>query len=89
MSNFDPLRLTFDPPVLQQTLQPWETGRFQPNEPLLSWKNKGGILPRVGLAYRASSKLVVRSGFGVYSNEPVVGMVQQLGANPRTRATQL
>jgi len=87
MANFDPIKVALDPPQLQQTLQPWETGRFEPNYPLLKWKNIGGILPRVGLAYRASSKLIVRSGFGVYSNEPVVGMVQQLGANPRTRAT--
>ncbi len=87
MSNFDPIKLALDPPQIQQTLQPWETGRFTPNAPLLRWKNSGGILPRVGLAYRATNKLVVRSGFGVYSNEPVVGMVQQLGANPRTRAT--
>jgi hypothetical protein len=57
------------------------------NEPILKWKNLGGLLPRIGLAYRVSSKLVVRTGFGAFSNEPVVGMVQQLGANPRTNAT--
>jgi hypothetical protein len=87
MSNFDPTTLALDPPEIQQPLQPWETGRFVANEPLLKWKNLGGFLPRVGLAYRVSSKLVVRTGFGAFSNEPVVGMVQQLGANPRTNAT--
>lgn len=85
MSNFDPITLRFDPPLVGRDLAPGETGRFEASKPLVRW-NKKGILPRLGLAYRLTSKTVIRSGYGIYANEPPVGMVQALGSNPRPGA---
>jgi hypothetical protein len=87
MSNFNLATGVLDPPLQNLNLQAWETGRFQPDVPLLRW-NKKGILPRIGVAYRLTSKTVIRSGYGIYADEPSLGMIQFLGNNPRPNAAQ-
>src|SRR5262249_12239801 len=52
---------------------------------------KRGVQPRVGLSYRLAANTVVRSGFGIYGNEPPGGIVYgALGGtrNPRANAGQ-
>ena len=61
---------------------PGLTGRFTAGAPLIEW-TRNGWQPRVGLAYRAGGKTVIRAGFGVYGSEPAVNMVQLLASNPR------
>ena len=66
------------------------TGRFEPRVGC-STSDKNGLQPRVGFAYRLSDKTVLRSGFGIYGNEPPGGMVYgALGGtrNPRANAGQ-
>ncbi|PYV13574.1 MAG: hypothetical protein DMG07_14060, partial [Acidobacteria bacterium] len=84
-SNFDPVRAVLDPPLLTTTVQPWQTGRFVANVPVLEYVNTN-FQPRVGLAYRLSDKLVVRSGFSIFTNEPQGGIVESLGSQPRPNA---
>ena len=84
-SNFSFETGTFNPPLSNNARQPWETGRFVPNVPYLE-VNKRGWQPRVGLAYRATDKTVVRAGYGAYGNEPTLGLVQDMGRNPRPGA---
>jgi len=84
--NFDTGR--FVPPLETRALQPWETGRFEPNKPLVEWSKKGW-LPRIGIAYRPARKFVVRTGFGIFANEPPLGMFQDMGRNPRPGAESL
>ena len=86
--NFNPSTARLDPPLQNITLLPGETGRFQADTPLVSWK-KTGFLPRVGLAFRLSDKTVIRSGYGVYANEPNLGMIQGIGQNPRPGSDQI
>ena len=66
------------------------TGRYQPRVGLFDF-SKNAFHPRVGLAYRATDKTVLRSGFGIYGDEPLGGMVYgALGGtrNPRANAGQ-
>jgi len=84
-TNFNPVTASLDPPLQNLTLQPWETGRFEKDVPLISW-NKKGILPRVGLAYRLTDKTVIRAGYGAYANEPVYAVIESFGTNPRPNA---
>ncbi|MEO7652775.1 MAG: hypothetical protein ABIZ80_20125, partial [Bryobacteraceae bacterium] len=84
-SNVNPVTAELFPPLQNLNLQFWETGRFQSNYPAQQFRNRTP-LPRIGLAYRLTPKTVIRSGYGMYANEPVVGMVQQFGANPRPNA---
>ncbi len=88
MTNVDPMTAEFIPPAQNLQLQPWETGRFIADEPLVSF-SKNGWQPRVGLAYRLTSSTVIRAGYGVFGNEPVVGFIQGLGQNPRAGTTTL
>jgi hypothetical protein len=81
-SNFILSTQSFDPPLQNLTLQPWQTGRYETYKPLISFNNKA-VLPRIGGAYRLTSKTVIRTGFGSYENEPPLGMVSSLGNNPR------
>ncbi|MEO7653036.1 MAG: TonB-dependent receptor, partial [Bryobacteraceae bacterium] len=85
MSNYNPYGGVFIAPVQNLTLKPWETGRFQPNVPLIEWA-KTGFLPRVGLAYRLNDKTVIRTGYGMYANDIDVAILQELGNQPRTNA---
>jgi hypothetical protein len=82
-SNFLPFSNTFRPPLQNLTLQPWQTGRFEPNQALFKFNNKQGFQPRVGFAYRVTNKTVIRTGFGMFGNEPPLGMVQGMSTNPR------
>jgi hypothetical protein len=68
-------------PYENLTLQPWQTGRFQPNYPYLTYINHA-VLPRAGLAYGLTDKTVVRAGYGMYSGQPVIGWLENLGGNP-------
>jgi outer membrane receptor protein involved in Fe transport len=87
-TNFNPVTGQFDPPLQSLTLQPWETGRYQTDVPLISW-TKAGWLPRLGVAYRLTDKLIVRSGYGAYANEPVYAVIESFGTNPRPNAERL
>jgi outer membrane receptor protein involved in Fe transport len=85
-TNFNPATGLLDPPQLNQNLQPWQTGRYPAGVPILAW-TKNGIVPRVGVAYRFTSKTVVRAGYGAYTNEPIVNTItKSYGSNPRTNA---
>lgn len=84
-SNVNPVTAELFPPLQNLNLRFWETGRFQANFPVMKFENHSP-LPRIGAAYRLSSKTVIRTGYGMYANEPVVGMAQQFGANPRPNA---
>jgi len=75
-----------DPGLQNLTLQPWETGRFIANRPLISF-SKTGFLPRLGLAYRVSDRLTIRAGYGAYASEPVYAVPESFGGNARPGAT--
>lgn len=48
---------------------------------------RNGWQPRVGLSYRWTDHTVLRSGFGIYGNEPPGGMIYgALGGNRNARA---
>ncbi len=85
-SNADPYTAALYPALVSGTLQPWETGRFEANQPVVSW-SKNGWQPRVGLAYRLTEKTVVRGGYAIFGNEPPLGWIQYLGQNPRPGST--
>jgi len=89
LSSFDPLQETFVPASILSPLQPFETGRFGAGTPVVRWKNSGGWFPRVGFAYRPDSRSVIRTGYGIYSNEPLVRMLQLLAENPRPNARSI
>jgi len=84
-TNFNPATGLLDPPLQPLTLQPWETGRYVAGMPLLTWE-KVAVTPRLGIAYRLTNKTVIRTGFGVYANEPNVAYTQSLGQNVRPNA---
>lgn len=84
-SNVNPVTAELFPPLQNLSLRFWETGRFEANYPVMKFENHSP-LPRIGAAYRVSPKIVIRTGYGMYANEPVVGMTQQFGANPRPNA---
>lgn len=86
MSNVDPATGLLNPPLQNLTLAPGETGRFEPDAPLVEWRPGDGLLPRSGFAYRLGEETVLRGGYGVYSNEPDVADIQALGGNPRPNA---
>lgn len=84
-TNFNWITGLLDPPLQNLTLQPWETGRFQANVPLIKF-SRTGFLPRVGLAYRASERFTIRAGYGAYASEPVFAIPESFGQNPRPNA---
>ena len=84
-SNFDPETGQLFPPLQNKPLQPYESGKREPNVPLVS-VSKNGWLPRFGLAYRLTEKTVIRGGYGAYGNEMIVGMIDSAGGNPRPNA---
>jgi hypothetical protein len=88
MSNFITSTQSLDPPIQNLTLQPWETGRFEPNVPLFEFQKKA-LLPRIGLAFRATEKTVLRMGYGIYANDPSLTSFQSLGGNPRPQSQVL
>lgn len=75
-----------DPPLQNLTLQPWETGRFIPNVPLIEFE-KNAFLPRIGLAYRVTDRFTIRAGYGAYGSEPIYAVPESFGGNPRPNAT--
>jgi hypothetical protein len=87
-ANFFPDTNTFSPALQPLQLQPWQTGRFYPNQPLISF-NKKDFQPRIGLAYRLTNKTVIRTGFGIYGNEPILGVFMNMGRNPRPNVNTL
>ena len=84
--NFDPQAGGLSSPPLDLELDGGQTGRFAKGISLVSWKKSEAFLPRLGLAYRVGSKSVLRSGFGIYGNEPDVSMLYQLARSPREGA---
>ena len=89
MSNLDPVTGETFPGLLDLDLKPWETGRFQPNYPLIRWNLLDGILPRLGLSLRLAEKTVLRTGYGLHANEPDLNMILRLSRNPRPGAERL
>ena len=89
MSNLDPATGQTVPTLLDLDLKPWETGRFQPNYPLIRWNPLDGILPRLGMSLRLAEKTVLRTGYGLHANEPDLNMVLRLSRNPRPGAERL
>jgi outer membrane receptor protein involved in Fe transport len=86
MANFDPSTARLVPPLEERALGPWESGRFVSGFPLVEWRRREGFLPRLGIAYRPRESTVVRASYGMYSNEPDLNMLQDLGRNPRPGA---
>ena len=89
MSNLDPVTGQIVPALLDLELGPGETGRFEPNHPLIRWSKMGGLLPRLGLSLRLREKTVLRTGYGLHSNEPDLNMVRRLSRNPRPGVQRL
>lgn len=87
-SNFNFDTGQFDPPLDSAPVQPWQTGRYVANAPLIEWSALG-FQPRVGFAYRPLTGWVLRGGYGLYANEPPLGMFQDFGRNPRPNADAL
>jgi outer membrane receptor protein involved in Fe transport len=84
-TNFNWVTGQLDPPLQNLTLKPWETGRFEPNVPLIDF-SKDGFLPRVGLAYRMTNRMTIRAGYGAYASEPIYAIPESFGTNPRPNA---
>lgn len=89
MSNFDPVKGKLFPQLLSSALTAGKTGRFEPGYPLVSWNKISGVLPRLGASLRISDQTVIRSGYGIYSNEPDLNMIQEMAKNPRPGARRL
>jgi hypothetical protein len=85
-SNFDRRTGALALREVTTRLQPWETGRFQANAPLVR-SSRLALLPRVGLAYRLAGDSVLRAGYGIFANE--IDVPNALGTNPRTNAARL
>ncbi|MEO7651825.1 MAG: hypothetical protein ABIZ80_15285, partial [Bryobacteraceae bacterium] len=85
-TNFNWATGQLEPPPQNLTLQPWETGRFVPNVPLVEFDKKG-FLPRVGIAWRVKERFTIRAGYGAYAGEPVVALPESFGGNARPNAT--
>jgi outer membrane receptor protein involved in Fe transport len=84
-SNFNLQTGQLDPPYVETTLAPGETGRYEADVPLVEF-SKLSILPRLGLSYSLTPKTVVRTGYGIYANEPYFNQYWFLGGNPRQNA---
>lgn len=89
MANFDVAQGQLIPPLLNADPPAPETGRFEPGYPLVEWNRTAAILPRLGVSYRLGNSTVLRSGYGIYSNEPDLNMVQEMAKNPRPGARRL
>ena len=89
MANFDVVEGSLIPPLLIADPTPPETGRFEPGYPLVRWNRGSAFLPRLGLSFRLKDGTVLRSGYGIYSNEPDLNMVQEMAKNPRPGAQRL
>lgn len=85
-ANFNPTTGLLEPPYQDVVPPAGQTGRYAPNVPLVSFSPKM-VLPRIGLAYAATTKTVIRAGFGIYGNEPYFNQYWFLGGNPRANAT--
>ena len=89
MANFDVAEGRLTPPLLDADPPAPETGRFEPGFPLVEWNRAAAILPRLGISYRLGNATVLRSGYGIYSNEPDLNQVQEMAKNPRPGAQRL
>ncbi|MEO7652229.1 MAG: TonB-dependent receptor [Bryobacteraceae bacterium] len=85
-TNFNWVTGQLDPPPQNLTLQPWETGRFVANKPLIEFE-KNAFLPRLGAAWRVSERMTVRAGYGAYASEPIAAVPESFGGNARPNAT--
>jgi len=82
-SNFDPASGTFIPALQNQTLQPWQTGQYVANVPLYRYRNRL-VQPRLGIAWKVLSRLVIRAGGGIFANQPIAATAGDLlNSNPR------
>ena len=61
-------------------LQTWQTGRFEPNVPYVTYINHT-VYPRVGIAYLLTPKTVVRAGYGAFGGQ-LTGPLGGEGQNP-------
>ncbi len=85
-SNFDPATGALSPGLQNLTLQPWETGRFIANVPVYSYRNRL-LQPRLGIAWKALPRIVVRAGAGIFANQPIAAMAgDTLSSNIRPGA---
>ena len=89
MANFDVVRGQLVPPLLVAEPVPPETGRFEPGYPLIRWNQESAVLPRLGISFRLTERTALRSGYGIYSDEPDLNMVQEMAKNPRPGAQRL
>ena len=89
MANFDVVSSRLVPSLLVGEPVPPETGRFEPGYPLARWNQTSAFLPRLGISFRLTERTVLRSGYGIYSNEPDLNMVQEMAKNPRPGAQRL
>lgn len=85
-SNFDRAAGRLSLPEVTGRLEPWQTGRFAANAPLIG-NSRMALLPRLGAAYRLNDDTVLRAGYGIFANE--LDVPNPLGANPRTNALRL
>ena len=89
MANFDVAEGRLIPSLLDADPPAPETGRFEPGFPLVEWNRAAAILPRLGVSFQLGNATVLRSGYGIYSNEPDLNMVQEMAKNPRPGARRL
>ncbi|MBC8167155.1 MAG: TonB-dependent receptor [Bryobacteraceae bacterium] len=85
-SNFNRATGRLDPPEENLNLQPWQTGRFPADVPLIR-SSRLALLPRLGLAWRIEDDTVLRAGYGIFANE--LDVPNALASNPRTNAARL
>ncbi|MFN0166319.1 MAG: TonB-dependent receptor domain-containing protein [Bryobacteraceae bacterium] len=82
-TNINPLTAEFRPALLPADRQPnADKLIYEPNAELFGWR-KTAFLPRIGLAYRLGQSTVVRTGYGMYSNEVLHSVGLRLGLNPK------
>jgi hypothetical protein len=69
-------------PCFLQVVQAKDAGRCDVGRELVR-RDYNNFAPRVGLAYQANAKTVIRSGFGIfYGRDEVIGITRRLPNNP-------
>lgn len=88
LANFDPATGKLFPDVVETPADPTREGKYVSNYPLVKQGNRN-LMPRVGAAFQIGRGAVLHAGYAHYGNELSIGVLQQLGANPRPNASRI